>query len=281
MSVGPELDRGGFGTFERGIELTRLLDPWKTNHLRAADDVGADGKLAKAGPPVKEAGGGYNAGETLFSDDFSGGFAGWTVVDEGNYSAPSNWSVVSGELRQTSNINGEGGSSYAKPGTYAVRGEAGWTNYTVAARLKTTNDNDAIGVMFGYQNASNYYRFSMDHEQSYRWLVKVVNGTWTLLASDAVAYALEQWHDVEATLAGGVVTVKVNGQPVFSVNDTSHTAGKIALYSWANAGARFDDVVVTGVGGAPPCTYAINPTSASVVAAGGSGSLSVTAGGRV
>jgi hypothetical protein len=41
----------------------------------------------------------------LFSDDFSGGFAGWTVVDEGNYSTPSNWSVVGGELRQTSNIN--------------------------------------------------------------------------------------------------------------------------------------------------------------------------------
>jgi hypothetical protein len=33
------------------------------------------------------------------------------------------------------------------------------------------------------------------------------------------------------------------------VNYTSHTAGKISLYSWANGGTRFDDVVVTAAGG--------------------------------
>lgn len=56
----------------------------------------------------------------------------------------------------------------------------------VAAALKTTGDNDAIRVMFGSQNASSYYRYSIDHRRGWRRLVMVANGTWTLLASDTV-----------------------------------------------------------------------------------------------
>jgi len=37
------------------------------------------------------------------------------------------------------------------------------------------------------------------------------------------------------------------GTPIFDIIDTSLTHGKIALYSWANAGSRFDEVCVTEI----------------------------------
>ncbi|MCW5980888.1 MAG: hypothetical protein KIT09_22595 [Bryobacteraceae bacterium] len=270
-------DPANFGVIERGIELARLSDPYEVNYLPGPETTSKAARLART---AAESGGEKNfVEETLMSDNFSGGFSGWTVVDDGANNGPSSWSVSSGELRQTSNISGEGSSTYAKPGTYAVKGDAAWTSYKVTAKLQTTTaDDDAIGLMFGYQDGGNYYRFSMDYQRSYRWLVKVVNGTWTVLAEDAVQYARGQWHDVEASLSGGVVTVKLNGQQIFSVADSSHTAGKIALYSWANAAAKFDDVVVTSVGGGGGCTYGISPASNAVGAGGGTGSVAVTAG---
>ena len=99
-------------------------------------------------------------------------------------------------LRQTSNIYGGGVDAFSpdKPGTYLLLPKYyydiygysfdpyKWKNYTVSARMRSTDD-DAIGIMFGYRDANNYYRFSMDRERKYRRLVKVVNGIFSVLAA--------------------------------------------------------------------------------------------------
>ena len=100
--------------------------------------------------------------------------------------------------------------------------------------------------MFGYRDANNYYRFSMDRERKYRRLVKVVNGVFTVLAQDSVAYQMGRWYNVQATMARGIIQILLDGQELFNVRDTSHDQGSIALYSWNNPGAEFDDL-----GGAP------------------------------
>ncbi|MCW5979065.1 MAG: right-handed parallel beta-helix repeat-containing protein [Bryobacteraceae bacterium] len=182
-----------------------------------------------------------------FSDDFAGAWPGaWTVVDEGTTDKPSSWSVVSGVLQQMSNIYSGSPPALPLPGTYAYTGQSAWTNYKVTARMKSA-DNDAIGLMFGYKDANNYYRFSMDQTRTYRRLVKVVNGVWTQLVADTFTYVKNQWYTVEATLANGQIKIVFDGQPLFTVNDASHASGKIALYSWCNVGSYFDDVVVSAV----------------------------------
>lgn len=180
----------------------------------------------------------------LFSDDFSGTLANWTVVDEGTTDRPSHWQISSGVLYQTSNIYGGDGTGLAMRGTYLLAGQSSWSAYAVSVRMQST-DNDAIGVMFGYRDAGNYYRFSMDQQRSYRRLIKMVNGTPALLAADAVAFEQGRWYTVEARMKGGVVEIWLDGQLLFRASDATHTAGKIALYSWCNTGAQFDDVVVT------------------------------------
>jgi hypothetical protein len=185
-----------------------------------------------------------STGGTLFSDNFSGTLANWTIVDEGTTDKPSHWQISNGVLYQTSNIYGGNGTGLAMLGTYALTGQSSWSGYAVSVRLQST-DNDAIGVMFGYKDAKNYYRFSMDQQRSYRRLIKMVNGTPVLLAGDTVAFQQGRWYDVQARMAGGVVEIWLDGQLLFRVNDATFTAGKIALYSWCNVGAQFDDVVVT------------------------------------
>ena len=205
-------------------------------------DSGADFTVRQAG-----AGGGSGL---PFGDDFTDGVwpGPWTVVDEGTTDAPSHWFVQNGILNQNSNIFGGDASALPTPGTYALIGQTTWTNYTVAVKMRSTDD-DGIGLMFGYKDRNNYYRFSMDRQQGYRRLVKVVNGVFTKLAEDAVAYAQNQWHTVEATMVSGRIKIVFNGQTLFAVSDSSHTAGKVGLYSWNNTGAQFDDFSVSAAAG--------------------------------
>ena len=104
----------------------------------------------------------------------------WTIIDEGDQLGPSNWLVAEGYLKQTSNIFGDNGSPEDKPGSYVLsRNESLLSSssgdYRVITRLRSDTDG-AIGVMFRYQDADNYYRFSMDRQNSYRRLIKKADG---------------------------------------------------------------------------------------------------------
>lgn len=118
-----------------------------------------------------------------------------------------------------------------------------WTDYRVSLTLRS-DDIDALGVMFRYQDGNNYYRFSWDHRRRYRRLVKQENGVFTLLASDAVPYRRGQTYHMGITALGARLQVSIDGQLIFDVSDSSFENGPIALYSRANTGSRFAHVVV-------------------------------------
>jgi hypothetical protein len=118
-----------------------------------------------------------------------------------------------------------------------------WTDYRVSLTLRS-DDIDALGVMFRYQDGNNYYRFSWDHRRRYRRLVKQENGVFTLLAADGMPYRRGQAYQVGITALGTQLQVSIDGQLIFDVSDSSFAHGPIALYSRANTGSRFAHVVV-------------------------------------
>ena len=80
-----------------------------------------------------------------------------------------------------------------------------------------------------------------------RRLVKIENGQITVLAEDFVPYVTGKSYQVKIAAQGSSLQVSIDGSPVFSVNDSSHSSGTVALYSCANAGSYFDDILVEGL----------------------------------
>jgi len=184
----------------------------------------------------------------LLRDDFSdNAFDGWTVTDEGTVSAPSVWSASTGALRQTSDISSTPttAATIPKPGTFNryVAGSA-WTNYSITTELRSSDD-DVLGVMFRYTNTNNYYRFSLDAERANRRLAKKRNGTWTTIWQDTTAFQLNRTYVLEIIANGSTLTVKLDGVQLWTGTDTQAlTSGTVAMYSWMNTGAQFDNVLV-------------------------------------
>lgn len=135
--------------------------------------------------------------------------------------------------------------STATPTTTTPAGNL-WTDYLVSAKIRST-DNDAIGIMFRYQDEDNYYRFSWLAEGKTRRLEKRVNGTFKVLAQDSAAYTAGQIYTVQISASGSSLKVVIDGRSIFTVTDTGLSKGTIGLYSYYNAGSYFDDVRVQDI----------------------------------
>lgn len=185
----------------------------------------------------------FQTGSTLLSDDFNDNYAnGWTMIDDqGTKYGPSVWTVEGGALVQSSNI---GSGTAERKGTFALYTSRNWIDYRASLKIRST-DRDCLGVMFRFQDNNNYYRLSWCGGGSFsRHLVKMHNGQVQMLAEDEVVYTIGQTYQLEVTTRGAQMEIRVDGIPVFSVIDATHTQGSIALYSWWNAGSLFDDVLV-------------------------------------
>lgn len=210
----------------------------------------------------------YEVGSVIVGP--AGTAGGWSVRDEGDFAGPSRWEI--GEeptapgreglprsrfIVQTTDIwDGTlDGADPVKPGTMLLCGEPGWTDYRLTAYLRSMADNDALGVVFRYQDANNYYRFSMDREREYRRLVRVAGGAQTILAEDDFVYLLNRDYQITAEALGPSLRVFQDGVLIFDVTDTSITSGQVGLYCWGNPGSRFGEVLVDDLRPQAPVVY--------------------------
>ncbi len=185
----------------------------------------------------------------LLADDFfDGDFAGWTVVDEGQQQGSSDWKVALGRFLQSSNILGPAPTSVDhRQGTFAFWNHPAaleWTNYSFALTLRTADD-DGLGVLFRYQNPSNYYKVELDSQRSFRKLLKMTGGVETTLATAAGGYVLNTNLALRVDVSGSQITVTLDGVVLFGgpVSDSDLATGTVALYCWGSTGATFDNIV--------------------------------------
>ncbi len=183
--------------------------------------------------------------ERLLHETFDAGSATqWTIVDQGTTSAPSRWAPWAGHFVQFTGISdGRPRSELAKLGTLAVTGDPQWSDIVLRTRVLSLDD-DSIGLVFRYRSPNDHYRFQWDTKASHRRLVKVTNGTWTLLHEDRFKQYPYRWCDVVVTMRGSHLHVAVDGQTFCDLVDPDHADGRIGLYAWSNEGALFDDVIV-------------------------------------
>jgi len=101
-----------------------------------------------------------------------------------------------------------------------------------------------IGVMLRWIDVNNYYRIFFDREMGCLLFHRVIDGEPTRL-QDSVQVSLSraQWHMMEATMVGGRLEMKINGEVVGSAVDSEYpdeghptlrrgTFGLITWMSW-------------------------------------------------
>ncbi|QSQ15717.1 carboxypeptidase regulatory-like domain-containing protein [Myxococcus landrumensis] len=171
---------------------------------------------------------------------------------EVSWSAPE---LGRGALRQVSNAyTGTAPGWNAYRGTHALAGDGAWTDYRFSFQSRGTDD-DAWGAVFRYQDEQNYYRFFwlQDTTQggALRRLERMKDGVLTVLADNSAPYPLNQWLDVVVQAQGDVLSVSVQGQELFRVQDSTLPSGKVGLYCWQQQNQLFRSIRVDTLAGAP------------------------------
>jgi hypothetical protein len=204
----------------------------------------------------------------------AGALGRWQVRDRGDVNAPSQWEVsetvepVARFLTQTSGIKDSStdAGDPVKQGTTMMFGAdpsldsshaeqpSNWTDYRLSTYLSAAAGG-AMGLVFRYRDDNNYYRFSMDHGNSYRRLVSVVAGISTVLKQDDVPYELQKDYLITIEAIGNGLRVYQDGMLIFDVTDAAHAKGSIGMYCYDNAGARFSDVRVDDFRQTAPVVY--------------------------
>ncbi|RKN70084.1 hypothetical protein [Paenibacillus ginsengarvi] len=154
---------------------------------------------------------------------------------------PSDWQPEAEGVVQAAGIY-TNDSGTAKLGTYLLGGYT-WSDHTICMRI-SSDDDQAIGVMFRVRDGQNYYRFSMDRSGGYRRLIKMAAGTATVLWQDGGTYVTGETYDLTIRAVGRSITIILSGQTLATVTDSTFREGRIALYSWANSGAHFSRIAV-------------------------------------
>jgi Domain of Unknown Function (DUF1080) len=120
---------------------------------------------------------------------------------------------------------------------------------TVAFKADAGKIDQGGGVVWRYADANNYYiaRFN-PLEDNYR-VYKVVDGKRVQLATkeDLKAPAGE-WHTLSVTMTGDAITCSLNGaKHLEAKDDTFAKAGKVGLWTKADAQTSFDNFQVKGL----------------------------------
>ena len=102
------------------------------------------------------------------------------------------------------------------------------------------------GLVWRARDAKNYYLARYNPlEDNYR-LYKVVNGKRTLIQNADIAHS-DGWHTLRVTMSGDQITCSYDGKKYLESRDaTFPEAGKIGLWSKADAQSQFDDLTLAG-----------------------------------
>jgi hypothetical protein len=187
-----------------------------------------------------------------FSKDSAGKApAGWTVAKTGKGDG-SAWSVVADD-------SAPGKTGFALMQTAAsptamfnlcVFEESRFLDGEVEVMFKAVKgDHDqGGGIVWRYQDANNYYVARMNPLEDNLRLYKVVDGKRLQLATDdKVKAEAGTWHTLKIKHVGKQIEVWLNGKKLLeAVDDTFAKAGKVGLWTKADAQTRFDMLAIHG-----------------------------------
>jgi hypothetical protein len=102
------------------------------------------------------------------------------------------------------------------------------------------------GLVWRAKDARNYYLARYNPLEDNFRLYKVVSGKRTLIQNADITHS-EGWHTLRVTMSGDQMTCYYDGKKYLESKDTTFPeAGKIGLWSKADAQSQFDDLTLVG-----------------------------------
>ncbi|MBW8822334.1 MAG: alpha-N-arabinofuranosidase, partial [Streptomyces sp.] len=144
-------------------------------------------------------------GNTLLTDDFSGGAAQWTHTGGGS------WSVQDGQYVQT-DVTAEN--------TMVSAGDPSWHDYDLKAKATKKAGKEGFLVAFGVKDTGNYYWWNIGGWNNTQSAVEqAVDGGKSTLISKAGSVETGRTYDIDVKVRGRQVTLYLDGQEWGSFTD--------------------------------------------------------------
>jgi len=100
-----------------------------------------------------------------------------------------------------------------------IHGTRQWSDYIVSSSIVIHLGHEG-GLAVRVQGLRRYYAMLLSRD-GYLRLIKVRDGKRTVLAEKAYSWNLEQSYPMSVTLSGSEIDCSIDGQPVFSISDTT------------------------------------------------------------
>lgn len=191
---------------------------------------------------------------TLISENFTVSASNFSVVRGGT------WTATSGTYRLTDPNN----SLSVGNGNISVHNTSVAGDFTLTADAsvaQTSNAFNDFSVLFGYQDADNYYfaSFNESNDPNTSGIFRVSGGTQTQLADITNLIAPGTTYAVKVERAGSSLKVYRNNALLASATDAALAGGKVGFGS-RNDTCTFDNLIVTTAASTPTPTNTPTPT---------------------
>ena len=171
-------------------------------------------------------------------DPYLGDAANWEALLNA-----SRWSVVmdGGDLRYGINTTNYSELSGSRLGEYSLVKARTYGDFVFSARVRSsenfaTNPDADHAVLFGGQDGDNYYYVMFNRNAANTQLFKVVGGVrQPALANGNYAIPDNEYHPIEVSRAGSLITVKADGAVIMQANDATFGAGRVGIGAFNDA----------------------------------------------
>jgi hypothetical protein len=159
----------------------------------------------------------------------------WKVVaDESAPSKPNVLAQVSGEAKTPFNV--------------ALASETSAKDFDLSVKLKAVagKKDQGGGPVWRVKDAKNYYVCRWNPLEDNFRLYQVVDGKRTQIATADIK-AEAGWHTIRVTMKGNAIECSFDGKKLIEAkDDTFKDAGKVGLWTKADAVTHFDDLNING-----------------------------------
>ena len=212
------------------------------------------------GACVRSKGGSHLSGPQMWG--FEGASAGvlpkgWDIAASNPTAVTATWQVLTDRTAPSPSNVFALTESKNYDGTYnlAMANDTRYEDLELTVRVKAVGgtEDQGGGPIWRCQDRNNYYIARLNPLEGNFRVYVVHKGKRRQLDHAAVALSADRWYEIKVRMVGRRIECSLDGQSLLQATDDTITrAGKIGLWTKADAVTSFDDLVVQALPASPP-----------------------------